>query len=65
MLLCVAEQSPVTTGGLDRSLLRYGVFLLVGAAGAVLCSCRATFTSRECWVGCDARHFTGIGLRTD
>ena len=52
-------------GDRDMLPLRYGVFLLVGTADAVLCSCCATFTGHECWVGCDAGGATGVSLRTD
>ena len=53
------------TGGRDVLPPRYGVFLFVGTASAVLGSCRATFTGCECWVSCDAGRVTGVGLRTD
>ena len=65
MLLCVVGRSPVVTGGLDMLPLRVGVFLLIGTVGAVLCSCRTTFTERECGFDCGAGRITGVDLRTE
>ena len=65
MLLCVMGQSPVVTGGLDMLPLRVGVLLFIGTVGAVLCSCRTTFTERECGLDCGTSHITGVDLRTE